>query len=1080
VLGILLIWHFSACLGAETPDANESTKYLDAVREFADNVLKYGRDTYGPKQTPLFVDGLNIHTHEPVKWISPKGDYSTATDTEEWILSNFASQQTLLRTLDGLTGITGDPKYRQAAMDAIRYAFENLRSPNGLLYWGHEAAYDAQADKLYAVKYDLHVLKLHYPYYELMWQVDPDATKTLIEAFWSAHMLDWSNLDMNRIGSLVKPLEEPWKHKYEGGPTFFESKEDGHAFFTTGTSLVQAGTVLSRLSGQEEPLVWSKRLIQRYVDTRHPKAGIAAYEYNRSDPKLRVFPLHPYETSDYPEDRQAHPWLSVLLVGEMLGDKGETFTRWALEELTGWGRASYRKEDNFFMPMLTDGTNLEGHIWKELPSGLNVARPSRAVLSYFWAYCVAYSVTGDALMWEMVRNIALGNGFGDIGQTLAGTAELETQTDCSDVYGLLGFLRLYEKTMKPAFLEVARRIGDNILARQFHKGFFVPSKRHIYTRFDCFEPLVLLHLAAAIKPPSESVPRVWPSMPVFAAPYRYRQEGRDRLIIYTLTESTVPPLSLHDAAAIGDVNFVASLLEKGTAVDSVGDSFGKTALQYAALRGHRDVAELLLAKGARIDAQEDWPGGTALDYAAEKGHKEVIELLVSRGADINAGRRGGYGGDTPLHSAVRTGHKDVVELLIAKGANINAKNNKGQTPLDIALIRNQKDIVELLQTKGAGVSTIHAAVRLGDADKTRSFLEKGIDVNVRDENGATPLHLATNKDVVELLIAKGADVNAKDKNDCTPLHSAVKEGRQDVAELLVVKGADINAKDKSEYTPLYYAVLGKQKEIIKLLVAKGADVNFMPKGGYPLLCFAVWFQDKEMVELLVAHGAKFDFKDQDGCTAFRYAVAQGNRELVEFFVSKGVDVSTLHMAACMGDSARVRSLLEQGTNVDTKDELGWTPLYWAASTGQAEVGELLITKGADIQAKTNDEETPLHQASFSGSEELVKLLISKNADVNAKDKNGTTPLHNGVSSGSRAIVELLLAKGASINAQNRNNRTPLHFAAIRGQKEIVEVLIAKGADINAKDTRGLTPLRLAENQKRAEIVELLRQHGAKE
>jgi hypothetical protein len=63
----------SACLANETSDANESTKYLDAVRTFADNVLKYGRDTYGPKHTPLFVDGLNIHTHEPVKWMDPDG-----------------------------------------------------------------------------------------------------------------------------------------------------------------------------------------------------------------------------------------------------------------------------------------------------------------------------------------------------------------------------------------------------------------------------------------------------------------------------------------------------------------------------------------------------------------------------------------------------------------------------------------------------------------------------------------------------------------------------------------------------------------------------------------------------------------------------------------------------------------------------------------------------------------------------------------------------------------------------------------------------------------------------------------------
>jgi len=66
-------------------DPNESTKYLDAVREFADNVLKYGRDTYGPKHTPLFIDGLNAVLYATF-WnflACPKqvylGDYITTT-----------------------------------------------------------------------------------------------------------------------------------------------------------------------------------------------------------------------------------------------------------------------------------------------------------------------------------------------------------------------------------------------------------------------------------------------------------------------------------------------------------------------------------------------------------------------------------------------------------------------------------------------------------------------------------------------------------------------------------------------------------------------------------------------------------------------------------------------------------------------------------------------------------------------------------------------------------------------------------------------------------------------------------------
>jgi hypothetical protein len=159
VLAILLICQLCVCFGKEAPDPADPNRYLNAVREFADNVLKYGRDTYGPKHTPLFVDGLNVNTHEPVKWIAPNGD--------RWILSNLASQQNLFRTLDGLTRITGDPKYKQAAMDAIKYAFENLRSPTGLFYWGRVSAYDAQADKVYDGRE--HSFKFIYPYYVPPW-----------------------------------------------------------------------------------------------------------------------------------------------------------------------------------------------------------------------------------------------------------------------------------------------------------------------------------------------------------------------------------------------------------------------------------------------------------------------------------------------------------------------------------------------------------------------------------------------------------------------------------------------------------------------------------------------------------------------------------------------------------------------------------------------------------------------------------------------------------------------------------------------------------------------------------------------
>ena len=284
-----------AVIPAENLYAAEDSKYLDAVREFADNVLKYGRDTYGPKHTPLFVDGLMVRdpndpnygkdgVFKPVEWIAPNGD--------RWVLSNLASQQNFFRTLVGLTRITGDPKYKQAAMDAIKYAFENLRSPNGLLYWGNTTAYDIRGDEVVGWRigdHHVHVLKAHLPYYELMWQVNPDVTKTFIESFWSAHVIDWSNLAMDRIGQFYDELEQAWRHEYRGGPTFLEWGS-GLSFFNAGSDLVYAAASLAKLSGDKEPLIWAKRLVRRYVKTRHPQTGISYGMYTK--PEWTTVPVY--------------------------------------------------------------------------------------------------------------------------------------------------------------------------------------------------------------------------------------------------------------------------------------------------------------------------------------------------------------------------------------------------------------------------------------------------------------------------------------------------------------------------------------------------------------------------------------------------------------------------------------------------------------------------------------------------------------------------------------------------------------------------------------------------------------------
>lgn len=342
------------------------------------------------------------------------------------------------------------------------------------------------------------------------------------------------------------------------------------------------------------------------------------------------------------------------------------------------------------------------------------------------------------------------------------------------------------------------------------------------------------------------------------------------------------------------------------------------------------------------------------------------------------------------------------------------------------------------------------------------------------------LQAAAEGDIAQIksLLSKGVEINTRDERGLTPLHHAASSGHNDIVELLIAKGAETNSKDKWGYTPLYYAIWSQHKDIVKLLVAKGADVSLKPEKDYPPLHYAVWMEDVDIVKVVVDNGAKFDVKDQDGWTAFRYAASQGSQDMVEFFVSKGADVSTFHLAACVGDLTRVQDFVQQGTDIDTKDEMDWTALYWAASTGQTDVAEFLIARGADVDAKAEDSSTLLHQAARAGSVKLVKLLIAKGADVNANDKRANTSLHSAASKGHREVAGLLIAKGADVNAIGRNGWTPLHNAARQGHRDVVELLLSKGSDINAKDKQGRTPLWWANRIGHKEIVELLMAKGA--
>ena len=98
---------------------------------------------------------------------------------------------------------------------------------------------------------------------------------------------------------------------------------------------------------------------------------------------------------------------------------------------------------------------------------------------------------------------------------------------------------------------------------------------------------------------------------------------------------------------------------------------------------------------------------------------------------------------------------------------------------------------------------LHHAACHGNIARVRSLLSGGIDVNIKDNNGMTPLWLATQNghaDIVRALISGGADVNAVTPDGETALMMSAYDGQKDTIEAVLAAGADVLAKNPNDWT----------------------------------------------------------------------------------------------------------------------------------------------------------------------------------------------------------------------------------------------------------------------------------------
>ena len=424
------------------------TERVDAVRAFADALIEFGRDRYGPEHPPLFVSQLDVRTHdlpdcEGLYCSTNRGGAGATT-------CNLQFDGGLLRLLYALTDVTGASKYASAAGDYLEHFLTHLPDDAGNFPWGDHRGYDVVADERIDAQDEFKVTWLPW---ERLWAIDSGACRRQFHAL-KEHVIDerrsWA---FNRH---YPPGEVP------------------HSMNSSGGAWLAAWAFAYAQTGEERYLEWAECLRDYLWSRRNPETDLIAA--HPDDPLFDCTALkaRPGRTE------YMGPWCwyacNLLQAADQLGEvAGAEFRRQALKYMHAFAeRADITEEGDFHATFdLETGVPLFGRIeepWRYLPAYRHGEASSGIIgLRAHSAMAFGYLQTGDETLRETFDRLQPG---------LCLQAFEETSAPFDIPAGMLAmatsaFLNMYQATGEKRYRDAGDLLATHALQHYVRDGFFM-------------------------------------------------------------------------------------------------------------------------------------------------------------------------------------------------------------------------------------------------------------------------------------------------------------------------------------------------------------------------------------------------------------------------------------------------------------------------------------------------------------------------------------------------------------------------------------------------------------------------------